>query len=90
MKSLSLSTILIVLLFSCNGLYAQTGKPEVKKDTTSVQLTNDTPLLTINDYQEFYKDIVQEMPAKYADVIKDWIVKRFNLRIEEAKKKKPN
>lgn len=61
---------------------------KAQKDTS---LTDSTALLTIKDYNEFWQAVGQELPAKYADLIRTWFVDRINQRINEfeAKYKKP-
>ena len=58
-----------------------------KKDSI-VQITDSTCLMTVGDYQDFYKQVVQELPAKYADVIRQWWIDRIRQRIAVLEKKK--
>ena len=58
-----------------------------KKDST-VQITDSTCLMTVGDYQDFFKTVVQELPAKYADVIRQWWIDRIRQKIAALEKKK--
>lgn len=74
----------IALLVMTMSVTAQT-----KKDSVSVKdsLTNQTPLISIADYELFNKELVQELPAKYADAIREWWFKKLQAIIQEKKKK---
>jgi uncharacterized short protein YbdD (DUF466 family) len=66
-----------------------TAGAQQKKDSTVVPpLTDSTALVSISDYDDFVKTVVQELPAKYADVIRQWWVERLRDRIAALQKKK--
>ncbi len=56
-----------------------------KKDSV---LTDSTGLISIKDYEAFVKDVVIELPAKYADVIRQWWIERLRAVIAGKQKKK--
>lgn len=76
--------IIMVIIFAAASV-ASFGQE--KSDTL---VTDSTALLTPGDYKELF-EFIQEFPAKYANPINQWLVNRYNLRIQQwaLKRKKP-
>lgn len=73
--------IIICMLASLSSGAQKTNQP--KPDTANPQITADTPLLSVKDYEDFLKEVVQELPAKYADPIRDWFIKRLQAKAQK-------
>ena len=62
---------------------AQTKKDSATAHFQPVQATDSTGLLTYKDFQELNTQIIQELPAKYANPIVQWLSQRIQLRAAE-------
>lgn len=89
MKKIIASLLLVAFCSYCQAQAPTFVKPD--KDTATIA-TQNTPLLTPADYGEFVEKILQEVPLKYADIIRQWWIQRITDRAKEfqAVRKKSN
>lgn len=73
------------LLVALVALTLTTSSYSQSKDTVAVATT---PLLSINDYEDFVNQVVLDLPARQADVIRQWFNQRFTVRVKEYNDKK--
>jgi hypothetical protein len=79
---------LLFMLFALVTLSATAQKKDTVKPEAVRPITDTTALVQLKDYDEFVKQVVQELPAKYADVIRQWWIDRIRQRIQEYQKSK--
>jgi hypothetical protein len=81
MRYLTLLAPCVVLFSSVNAQSKDTTKPAAV--APAIRQANDsTPLLTYKDFQEL-ANLLQELPAKYANPITNWLQQRYQLRAQE-------
>jgi hypothetical protein len=83
MKKLLLITLVICSL----SVNAQKKDSTAAKDSVP-SLTDTTALVTYKDYNDFVNAVVMDMPAKYADVVRQWWMQRYQQRAGEYLKPK--
>jgi len=83
------SALYLIVFLVVMGLFSSQTADAQSKDTTkpamaaSIHQANDsTPLLTYKNFQEL-ENMIQEIPAKYANPITNWLQQRFQLRAQE-------
>lgn len=75
----TIAIILIAVSLTANSQDSTTGaRPQT--DTSKV--------FTAKDVDAFFNEIVMEIPAKYADVIRNWWRQRYAAALAEATRKK--
>jgi hypothetical protein len=77
---------LLFMLFALVTLSATAQKKDTVKLKAVRPITDTTALVQLKDYDEFVKQVVLELPAKYADVIRQWWIDRIRQRIQEYQK----
>jgi hypothetical protein len=80
MKYLALFLLATWVNFATANAQSDTTKPKVVAPLR--QANDSTPLLTYKDFQEF-NALIQELPAKYANPITNWLQQRYQLRAQE-------
>jgi hypothetical protein len=83
MKRIILVIAVLTLSITC---FSQTGKSV--KEPVDTAATQQTPLLTYQDWIDFNQKIVGDLPNKYAQVIIEYFEQRFALRAREYADKK--
>lgn len=74
------------MLLFYNSALAQTK--ENHKDTTKTIVTDTTALLTWSDFDELTKQPwFGEMPSRWADIIRNWLYRRYTERSVKYQKK---
>jgi hypothetical protein len=83
------ATIILVLALSSIIAFAQKKKADtVQIDSTHKIPSDTTALFSYQDYYEFEKQVTQELPAKYADVIRAWWDRKIRQKISVFTKPK--
>jgi hypothetical protein len=73
-----------LLIASCSSASAQSKDTTKPAAVTSLRQANDsTGLLTFKDFIDLNTTILQELPAKYANPITQWLQQRYQLRATE-------